>query len=95
LTKLLQLGIPVEEDDAFFELEDRKEEGGAQLKFNENNIDFNEKGLRINPLPEIIDGRRMPTIEEVLDDDDFLAELKTNNELLLKFLDRPKIVRMI
>ena len=37
----------------------------------------------------------MPTIEEVLDDDDFLAELKSNNNLLLKFLDRPKIVRMI
>jgi hypothetical protein len=30
----------------------------------------------------------MPTIEEVLDDDDFLAELKSNNDLLLKFLDR-------
>jgi len=29
LTKLLQLGTAVEEDDAFFELEDRKEEGGA------------------------------------------------------------------
>ena len=37
----------------------------------------------------------MPTIEEVLDDDDFLAELKSNNDLLLKFLDRSKIVRMI
>ena len=51
MTKLLQLGTAVEEDDAFFELEDRKEGGGAQLKFNENNIDFNEKGVRINPLP--------------------------------------------
>ena len=37
----------------------------------------------------------MPTIEEVLDDDDFLAELKSNNDLLLKFLDRSMIVRMI
>ena len=95
LTKLLQLGTAVEEDDGLFELEDRKEGGGAQLKFNENNIDFDEKGIRLNPHPEINDGRRMPSIEEVLDDDDFIAELKSNNELLLKYLGKPKIVIMI
>jgi hypothetical protein len=29
----------------------------------------------------------MPTLYEVLEDEDFIPELRANNELLIKFLD--------
>ena len=37
----------------------------------------------------------MPTLFEVLEDDDFIAELKISNELLIKFLDKNQLKEMI
>lgn len=37
----------------------------------------------------------MPTLYEVMQDDDFLVELKLNNELLIKFLDQEQIKLLI
>ena len=40
----------------------------------------------------------MPTLYEIMEDDDFLAELKMNNELLIKFLDLEQmrlVVRLV
>lgn len=48
LTKLLQNGIQVEEDDADFQIEPR-EKGETQLLFEKNNIDVDEDGNYITP----------------------------------------------
>lgn len=37
----------------------------------------------------------MPTLYEVMNDDDFIPELRQNNELLLKFLDTDKMVELV
>lgn len=44
---------------------------------------------------EVKDGRRMPTLFEVMDDDDFLPELRQSNILLLNFLDREKMIELL
>lgn len=45
--------------------------------------------------PEIVDGKRMPTLYEVMQDDDFLPELRQNNELLIKFLTMERLENMV
>lgn len=37
----------------------------------------------------------MPTLYEVMDDDDFIPELRQNNELLLKFLDTNAMLDLV
>jgi hypothetical protein len=54
------------------------------MLFERNNIEFDLQGNPVVPQPSFLDGKRMPTLYEVMDDDDFLPELKLNNELLLK-----------
>ena len=48
LTKLLQNGVPVEEDDNDFMIQPR-EKGETQLLFERNNIDVDEDGQYITP----------------------------------------------
>ena len=81
LSKMLQMGVQVEEDDADFELP-IKPAGQDEQHLHENNIVVD--GLSDVHKPKIVDGRRMPTLHEVLADDDFLAELRQGNEALLK-----------
>ena len=45
---MLQSGVQVEEDDDDFVLEPKKA-GQQQLKFDENNIEIDDKGNYINP----------------------------------------------
>jgi hypothetical protein len=52
-------------------------------------------GKYILPQPLIVDGKRMPTLYEVLNDDDFIPELRQKNELLIKFLDNEKMVELV
>lgn len=81
LTKLLQNGIPVEEDDQDFEIQPR-EPGDTDLLFEKNNLEVDENGQFKEKQPEVVDGKRMPTLHEVMQDEDFLAELRLSNELL-------------
>ena len=37
----------------------------------------------------------MPTLYEVMQDEDFLPELRQNNELLMKYLTKPKLVELV
>jgi hypothetical protein len=37
----------------------------------------------------------MPTIYELAEDDDFLPELRQNNELLLKFLTKENMIELM
>ena len=37
----------------------------------------------------------MPTLYELLNDTDFIPELRQNNELLLKYLDKNCIIKII
>lgn len=84
LAKLLQLGVQVEDDDEEFELAPRKP-GQSPMVFTENNMDIDkDTGNYMKEQPKVVDGRRMPTLEEVMADPDFLPELRQNNELLLK-----------
>ena len=79
MTKLLQMGVRVEDDDDDFVLEPRKP-GQTQLCFTQNNIEVDkESGQYLTEQPKIVDGRRMPTLQEVMADPDFLPELKQNN----------------
>lgn len=49
----------------------------------------------MQPQPEIKDGRRMPTLYEVLEDDDFMPEFRQNNEMLLKFLTKENMCEIV
>lgn len=81
LTKLLQNGIPVEDDENDFEIQPR-EAGDTEYQFEKNNIEVDDNGKYFDSQPEIKDGKRMPTLYEVMQDEDFLAELRLGNELL-------------
>lgn len=86
LTMMLSMGVQVEEDDADFDLPVRPP-GQHEKMLNQNNISVDDNGnslLGDLHTPQIVDGRRMPTLHEVLSDDDFLLELRQGNELLLK-----------
>ena len=52
-------------------------------------------GKYILPQAVIVDGKRMPTLYEVINDDDFIPELRQKNELLIKFLDTEKMVELV
>ena len=43
----------------------------------------------------IQDGKRMPTLYEVMEDDDFVAEMRQSNEHLLKFLTKDQLLEMM
>ena len=43
----------------------------------------------------MIDDKRMPTLYEVLEDEDFLPELRAGNELLINFLDQKTMIEVI
>jgi len=78
------MGVKVEDDDEDFELEPRKP-GQNQMLFTQNNMEVDKNTCEfLYPQPTIVEGRRMPTLYEVMADDDFLPEFIQNNELLLK-----------
>ena len=70
--------MQVEEDDDDFNLELRQETDLVP-QFDRNNLGINPS----IPQPEIQDGRRMPTLYEIMEDDDFLPELRQQNEVLI------------
>eukprot|EP00349_Pseudokeronopsis_sp_Brazil_P000546 CAMPEP_0202965368 /NCGR_PEP_ID=MMETSP1396-20130829/9365_1 /ASSEMBLY_ACC=CAM_ASM_000872 /TAXON_ID= /ORGANISM="Pseudokeronopsis sp., Strain Brazil" /LENGTH=86 /DNA_ID=CAMNT_0049688057 /DNA_START=114 /DNA_END=374 /DNA_ORIENTATION=+ len=44
---------------------------------------------------DLEDNSERPLLEEIMDDDDFIAEIVLKNELLLKFLDEERLLEMI
>ena len=75
--------MQVEEDDDQFKL-DPFTPGQPKNIFELNYLDVDETGAFIDEQPEIKEGRRQPTLYEVMEDDDFLPELRLNNESLIK-----------
>ena len=72
-----------------------RDPGEHMLLFERNNQEIDDEGNYTYPQPEIVDGRRMPTLYEVIEDDDFLPELRQNNALLVKYLTMERLLQLV